>query len=380
MLRNLVESVSDHFGDAKLALVLMTYLSHDSSMRIAARDDVERLRTAQEGATLDYKFRVEADEWWELAKDIAALANHLGGVLLVGVDETAEGTGSSAGSRSYGSLDDAPVVDCGPSVRFRHHRAGQHVDSECEVWNDALMRRRTVIAACLVSLGCSSNTTIHVIDPDSGEAPDTSSVDAACPTTTVTIPVPDSESTISSDMTMGNTAGADAMFVRNDGVTKKALVRFNVTAIPDGATIMAVRLFLPWAQKTRLSCPGPLGSCNPCAPVPMGLFDLHLVGSQWSESTVNWRDRTVSEGWVTPGANAPGDATDAVVTADHVNTADMTFDLPAEAMAMIPQWRWKNYLSFMVTSHPFAEMIIWTRNQVCMAPTKTSTLTVTYCN
>ena len=55
--------------------------------RVTARADVEPLRTEREGPTLDYKGDVDPAEWWELAKDVAAFANHIGGVLLIGAHE-----------------------------------------------------------------------------------------------------------------------------------------------------------------------------------------------------------------------------------------------------------------------------------------------------
>jgi len=46
---------------------------------------------ATEGRSLDFKARVDGQEWWELAKDIAAFANHVGGTILVGAAEQPDG-------------------------------------------------------------------------------------------------------------------------------------------------------------------------------------------------------------------------------------------------------------------------------------------------
>jgi len=59
--------------------------------RISTADDVRALATEPESETLDYKSVANPDEWWELAKDIAAFANHLGGVIIVGATEKPDG-------------------------------------------------------------------------------------------------------------------------------------------------------------------------------------------------------------------------------------------------------------------------------------------------
>ena len=52
--------------------------------RIATRADVEAPRNEPESETVDYKGKVDRKAWWEMAKDLAAFANHLGGVIVVG--------------------------------------------------------------------------------------------------------------------------------------------------------------------------------------------------------------------------------------------------------------------------------------------------------
>ena len=59
--------------------------------RIETRAEVEALAGEQEGENLDYKGTADTSEWWELAKDIAAFANHLGGVVLLGAYERPDG-------------------------------------------------------------------------------------------------------------------------------------------------------------------------------------------------------------------------------------------------------------------------------------------------
>lgn len=59
--------------------------------RIESAADVAALATEPEGETIDYKGTANDKEWWELAKDVAAFANHLGGVVLLGAYERADG-------------------------------------------------------------------------------------------------------------------------------------------------------------------------------------------------------------------------------------------------------------------------------------------------
>jgi Putative DNA-binding domain len=68
-----------------------------SYRRIETADDLRE--SDKEGESLDFKTTI-ADprhEWKELAKDVAAFANHLGGVLLVGAREQPDGTASYDG-------------------------------------------------------------------------------------------------------------------------------------------------------------------------------------------------------------------------------------------------------------------------------------------
>lgn len=67
--------------------------------RIATADEVRALATEQEGETLDFKAIAHADQWWELAKDLAAFANHLGGVNLSARASSLTDCRSSAGFR-----------------------------------------------------------------------------------------------------------------------------------------------------------------------------------------------------------------------------------------------------------------------------------------
>lgn len=54
---------------------------------ISTRGQIAALAREPEGPTIDYKGDADPAEWWELAKDIAAFANHLGGVIVVGAYE-----------------------------------------------------------------------------------------------------------------------------------------------------------------------------------------------------------------------------------------------------------------------------------------------------
>lgn len=58
---------------------------HQSAHQHAWAD--RRAGEGAEGPTIDYKGDADPAEWWELAKDIAAFANHLGGVIVVGAYE-----------------------------------------------------------------------------------------------------------------------------------------------------------------------------------------------------------------------------------------------------------------------------------------------------
>jgi hypothetical protein len=69
----------------------MSNVALSINRRVATADDVRALASEPESETLDYKEVADEDEWWELAKDIAAFANHLGGVLLVGAKEQPDG-------------------------------------------------------------------------------------------------------------------------------------------------------------------------------------------------------------------------------------------------------------------------------------------------
>ena len=67
--------------------------------RILSQDQLSSACGACESHELDYKMGVDADAWWELAKDIAAFANYLGGTILVGVQEEPTGTGRVVGMK-----------------------------------------------------------------------------------------------------------------------------------------------------------------------------------------------------------------------------------------------------------------------------------------
>jgi Putative DNA-binding domain len=54
--------------------------------------DLQALERSTEGRALDFKTAADPDEWWELAKDIAAFANYVGGTILVGAVEQPSGS------------------------------------------------------------------------------------------------------------------------------------------------------------------------------------------------------------------------------------------------------------------------------------------------
>jgi hypothetical protein len=61
--------------------------------------DINELSQAKatEGRSLDFKVQVDGAQWWELAKDIAAFANHVGGSILVGAAEQPDGSAQFPG-------------------------------------------------------------------------------------------------------------------------------------------------------------------------------------------------------------------------------------------------------------------------------------------
>lgn len=54
-------------------------------------EDLPVTADARESFVLDFKATVDPGAWWELAKDIAALANHVGGTLVIGAREPVPG-------------------------------------------------------------------------------------------------------------------------------------------------------------------------------------------------------------------------------------------------------------------------------------------------
>lgn len=60
--------------------------------RIQTLEDLQAAVQACESPELDFKVTIEPTEWWELAKDIAAFANYLGGTILVGANEQSSGS------------------------------------------------------------------------------------------------------------------------------------------------------------------------------------------------------------------------------------------------------------------------------------------------
>jgi hypothetical protein len=65
--------------------------------RIQSVEALHRALRNPETYELDFKKFVDPKEWWELAKDIAAFANYIGGVILVGAAENSSGTADLSG-------------------------------------------------------------------------------------------------------------------------------------------------------------------------------------------------------------------------------------------------------------------------------------------
>ena len=104
---------------------------------IASRSDVEALANEVEGEDLDYKGKQSPVEWWELAKDIAAFANHLGGVLLLGAYERSDGRPNFGGlapdevTKLIVAYHDAALKRCQPPVVISCVRIPWTVTPKC---------------------------------------------------------------------------------------------------------------------------------------------------------------------------------------------------------------------------------------------------------
>jgi Putative DNA-binding domain len=72
---------------------------------VSTAADLDALRCSTEGRSLDFKERVDPKQWWELAKDIAAFANHVGGTILVGASEQANGAALLFGVTSADAIE-----------------------------------------------------------------------------------------------------------------------------------------------------------------------------------------------------------------------------------------------------------------------------------
>lgn len=73
------------------------YHRHVRYQPVRTLADAEALAASTEGRSVDFKGTADPEEWWELAKDIAAFANHVGGTILVGASEQADGTANLFG-------------------------------------------------------------------------------------------------------------------------------------------------------------------------------------------------------------------------------------------------------------------------------------------
>jgi hypothetical protein len=84
---------------------------------IEREEDLPNGDGSGESFVLDYKSLIIVDAWWELAKDIAALANHVGGTLIIGAKEPAPG-----GRPNYHGLADAETCE---AVRVAYEQAAR---------------------------------------------------------------------------------------------------------------------------------------------------------------------------------------------------------------------------------------------------------------
>src|SRR5258706_9897117 len=82
--------------------------------------DLPSTTEARESLGVDFKAMIDPKAWWELAKDIAALASHVGGVILVGAKEQPDGSpvyfglDESDAERAMKAYEDALAQHCVP--------------------------------------------------------------------------------------------------------------------------------------------------------------------------------------------------------------------------------------------------------------------------
>lgn len=95
----------------------------------------------------------------------------------------------------------------------------------------------------------------------------------------------------------GNNFGASGT-IGCEGIEKRGLLRFDLTAIPPGATIVSARLHLAMTAESA-----------------GGTVTLATLGEAWTEGDLvgasgvaNWNQRTAGQAWTTAGAGSPGSA------------------------------------------------------------------------
>lgn len=97
------------------------------------------------------------------------------------------------------------------------------------------------------------------------------------------------------ESTPGDNQGTHADFHVEDGGVQVSLLEFDVSALPDEATVVDVELDLSTASSPNIEC----------------MVQFFVLGEEWEAATANgsmgisnWNERTASSSWSSPGAGS----------------------------------------------------------------------------
>lgn len=217
--------------------------------------------------------------------------------------------------------------------------------------------------------------------PPDGDAPDArpdATTDAA--TDAATCAAGSTTSAVEADAILitGSSQDFGALEVLNVGVgvNSVGLFRFDLAAIPLGATVTNLRLTLPYAP-TSNACGSNCGSCSFDAP---GALAVHFMRSDWDERTTDWFERAAGSGWASPGATGGLDRSAMVATGAHADDTTTVVDL---SPALLPLWLAGTRLSVQVVPGAGTVMIIPAREKImlenCQPVVPPASLEVAYC-
>lgn len=111
-----------------------------------------------------------------------------------------------------------------------------------------------------------------------------------------------------------NYGAANRVAVDADPV-KVGLLRFDLSSIPSGAQIISAEMVLRFPD-----------------PIEDGEFVVHTLLEQWSESDVNWIERTDGVAWTAPGAGVGSHAVSRLFTFAPRTAGTYTIPMPAAAV------------------------------------------------